>query len=172
MRKVKNVIKIITGVVVAACLILLLLNVIPFNTKVDKEIGGMIFKSRNGEDTAVPTYIRIKGTYSDYLINWWHEDEFVGGVVLADNPGISDGVISDSYCRPYIKENIFITLIDYYTEDGMITYYTDGWFDKDNSLFIMQIDTYYAIFPAANKEEAIQSGMALTNGKFDTLWAP
>lgn len=157
MDKKKRVISIIIALVLAAGLIIVLLNVIPFKTEVDKEIDGMFFEMCRGEETAAPTHIRVKGTYSDYIINWFQEDKFTGGVVFCDNPGIPDEVINESYCRPYIEGNNFRAFIDYFVDDEIISYCTSGFFDKDKSVFMIKMDDYCAVFPATDKEEAKQS---------------
>ncbi len=182
MNKKKTVILTICLLVVLSAIATILLAIYPVKIKVDREMEGMVFEYNYGEDTATPTYIRIKGTYRKYVFNWWHEDDFAGGIVVSDEPNIPDDIMDESYCHPYnyTEENFhgtgydnkYKTVIDYYTMGELKPFFTEGMFIYDEDGFMCSIDIrggYYAVFPATNTDELKENGKKI-NCLFNLIW--
>lgn len=179
-NKKKIVILTICLLVVLSAIVTILLSILPIKIKVDKEIEGMVFDSSNGDETAAQTYIRIKGIYSDFVFNWWHEDDFVGGIVVCDEPNIPDDIMDESYCHPYnyIRmfskdsgyKNLYTTFIDYYTEGELIPFFAEGRFIKDGLIFSIDLVDYVAVFPATNTDEVKKNGSKLYDNFISWMW--
>lgn len=168
--KIKDVIIFaIISIVVLSMIIVPLLGQLPIKKNVDKIVSGIIFEEDAVLSSWEEAYVLIEGTYTDYVFNWWHDDEFAGKIIVSDTPNLPEEVIDE--CRDSMKcisrtENDDIFEISYYmvTETGIKKCTGKGYFNSDSHQLAFLSGYHVAVFPATNIDDALYTCMVLSDG--------
>lgn len=177
MPKKKDIIIFTTGcTIILAAIVIVLLNVIPFKTKLDKNMDGIKFNVNAPSDTEEGVALSISGTYFNYIINWWNSDKFEGKIVLSDVPETEDWTtpkLPIMAPNDYVYGNKAISMIYYIPELNILDAFGEMAFEGDFSKCVIMSnegsgktrEIFYA-FPAKDVNEAVNLANELTDNIF------
>ncbi len=166
MKKIKLkdvVVFIISVILVLGATFTMIFCAIPIEKEIDKEMYGIIFEAYDIVDEHEPVYVRIKGTYTNYIFNISKEDSFAGEIILSDKP-IPDDAVGESCTYVELTGNYVSMLVKDIRDNTKEKYRSTVMFDRTYTNFSFGLGNDIVICPANNLDDAMYNALKLYEG--------